>query len=217
MPVFRLSASENRFPPPECAEPDGLLAVGGNLLPERLIAGYASGIFPWYSSTGPILWWSPDPRTLLLPDDFHLPSRLERTIRQGRFEVRENTCFREVISACASVPRKKQKGTWITKEMIEAYCKLHQLGFGVSIEAFNGDRLVGGVYGVQLGKVFFAESMFSLKRDASKVALAHLATTRFAAGFLLIDAQVYNDHLGQFGFQEHPRNLFLRLLDLALQ
>jgi leucyl/phenylalanyl-tRNA--protein transferase len=216
MPVLPLKASDYRFPPVELAEEDGLLAFGGDLSPERLLNAYCSGVFPWFGDRGPILWWSPDPRTFVTPDQLHIPIRLERTIRSGKFEIRENTDFRAVITHCACVPRAKQKGTWIVPEMIEAYCEMHRLGLGYSIEAWRNGTLVGGVYGVQLGKVFFAESMFSLERDASKVALVHLLRSRFEAGFLFVDAQVYNDHLGQFGFLERPRSEFLRLLRQAI-
>ena len=216
MPVLPLKASDYRFPPVELAEEDGLLAFGGDLSPERLLNAYCSGVFPWFGPQGPILWWSPDPRTFVTPDQLHVPTRLERTIRSGKFEVRENSNFRAVITHCAQVPRPKQKGTWIVPEMIEAYCEMHRLGLGYSIEAWRNGALVGGVYGVQLGKVFFAESMFSLERDASKVALVHLLRSRFEAGFLFVDAQVYNDHLGQFGFLERPRSEFLRLLRQAI-
>lgn len=211
MPIYQLGP-DIRFPSPELADEDGILAVGGDLSIERLVQAYASGIFPWYSEGQPILWWSPDPRTVLLPENFHIPKRLARTIRSSTLRLSCNKAFRKVITQCASVPRGKQSGTWITQEMIDAYCALHEEGWACSWEAWNSDELVAGVYGVVLGNALFAESMFHAQRDASKVLLCRLAESLFHQGFHFIDAQVYNNHLGQFGFQQIPRSRYLSLL-----
>jgi leucyl/phenylalanyl-tRNA--protein transferase len=187
------------FPRPERAPADGLVAVGGDLSPQRLLLAYSMGIFPWYSEDTPILWHCPDPRFVLRLDHWHLPSRLARTIRSGKFEMRFDTAFREVITACASVPRGEESGTWILPEMIEAYCLAHQIGFAHSVETWRGDELVGGLYGVSLGRMFFAESMFHLERDASKVALAALVERLQAWDFKAIDCQNESEHMLRFG------------------
>lgn len=215
MPVFRLGEKPD-FPPASLAEPEGLLAVGGDLSPERLLAAYTRGIFPWYSAGEPILWWSPDPRTVLLPENFHIPKRLLRTLRQKPFDIRINTSFTKVMRSCAQAPRKKRNGTWITEEMILAYTALHERGIAVSYEAWLDGDLVGGVYGLQIGKAFFAESKFYVARDASKILLATLCQRLFEEGFLFVDAQMYNDHLGQFGFAEIPRSDYLEMLQQAV-
>ena len=215
MPIFRLGR-EIEFPPAVLAEPEGLLAIGGDLSPERLLAAYTNGIFPWFNEGEEILWWSPNPRTVLLPENFHLSKRLSRTLKKHPYRLSTNEAFREVMIQCASVPRDKQKGTWITEEMIQAYCELHRMGFGISYEAWRDGDLVGGLYGLQIGRAFFAESKFFKARDASKIILATMAAELFQKGFLFIDAQVYNDHLGQFGFEEIPRAQYLALLQRAL-
>jgi leucyl/phenylalanyl-tRNA--protein transferase len=210
MSVFRLGL-DPVFPDPREADPDGLLAVGGDLCPERLLAAYAAGIFPWYDRP-PILWFSPDPRMVLVPDSFHVARRLRRTLRQGVFSLRCDSAFGTVIRACASVPRRGQLGTWITPEMVVAYEKLHELGFAHSCEAWQAGRLVGGVYGVSLGRAFFAESMFHVRSDASRVALAALVFRLQDWGFDLIDCQLPAPHLATLGAEPWPRQRFLDAL-----
>ena len=215
MAVYRLSA-DLAFPPASHAEPSGLLAVGGDLSPDRLLRAYALGIFPWYEAP-PILWFSPDPRMLIAPGGLHVSRRLLRTLRQGRFELRLDFAFGEVIRSCASVPRRGGSGTWITPEMIEAYEKLHALGYAHSCEAWQGGEFVGGVYGVSLGSAFFAESMFQRVRDASKAALTALVWLLEAWGFTLFDCQLPTAHLASLGARECPRARFERLLARALE
>ena len=216
MPIFRL-AREAVFPDPERAEPDGLLAIGGDLSPDRLLTAYAKGIFPWYGDESPILWWSPDPRLVLTPDWLHVPASLRRTLRRGRFRFTADCAFPQVIARCAERARPGQQGTWITADMRDAYVKLHELGFAHSFEAWEGDALVGGLYGVSLGAAFFGESMFSERPDASKAAFVESVTWLAAQGVLLIDCQVRTDHLVRFGARELPRREFLRRLRQALQ
>ena len=189
-------------------DPNGLLAAGGDLSAERLMTAYRRGIFPWYSEEQPILWWSPDPRAVLFPDELKVSRSLRKTLRQARFRISVDTAFTAVIDAC-SAPRRHDRGTWITPEMREAYRHLHSLGQAHSVECWHGSELVGGLYGVSLGRVFFGESMFSRMSDASKVALAHLRDMDFA----LIDCQVPSEHLANLGAREIPRDSFLRLLD----
>lgn len=215
MPVFRLT-EELAFPPPMLAE-DGLLAVGGDLSEGRLLLAYRMGIFPWYSEGDPILWWSPDPRFILLPEEFHVSRRLQRTLRSGRFTVTADRAFGEVIKACATVPREGQDGTWITRKMIAAYRRLHAAGYAHSVECWLGDELVGGLYGVSLGGCFFGESMFSRVSDASRVALARLVAQVSAWGFDLIDCQVPTEHLGRWGAREVSRSEFLGCLGKSLR
>ncbi len=212
MPVFRLIA-DPVFPAPELAEPDGLLAIGGDLSPVRLVTAYSQGIFPWYSDGDPILWWSPAPRLVLFPQDFHLPKRLGRTIAAGTFRVSVDTAFAQVIEACATASGRIRQGTWITPEMREAYLHLHRLGFAHSIECWSGDRLAGGLYGVSLDRVFFGESMFTRISDASKVALATLVRLALDRGIAMIDCQMTTDHLLRFGAREIDREAFQALLD----
>lgn len=211
MPVFRLR-KEPVFPDPALAEEDGLLAVGGDLRPDRLVAAYSSGIFPWYSQGEPILWFSPDPRMILYPERFKLAESLARTIRSGKYETRADTAFESVIRACAAKPRPGQRGTWITPAMRRAYIDLHSLGLAHSLETYENGRLVGGLYGVSLGKAFFGESMFFEARDASKVALAALVDFARRQGFAFIDAQQPTKHLESLGAQPIPRARFLREL-----
>lgn len=214
MPVFQLP-EEIIFPPPELAEPDGLLAVGGDLLPARLLTAYEQGIFPWYSGKEPILWWSPSPRLVLLPEEFHLPKRLARTIRQQVFQVSADTAFAEVIAACAAV--RQESGTWITPEMQQAYIRLHELGFAHSVECRQEGELVGGLYGVCLDRMFFGESMFSRRTDASKVALAALVSQAEQRGIQAIDCQMTTAHLLRFGSRELNRQEFQDLLDRLIR
>ncbi|NDY57082.1 leucyl/phenylalanyl-tRNA--protein transferase [Desulfovibrio sulfodismutans] len=218
MPIFALSDDPDdlRFPPPRLAEPGGLLAVGGDLSVPRLLAAYSQGIFPWYDDDSPILWWSPDPRPVLFPAELHVPRRLERLLRQNRFEVTLNTDFPAVIAACARVHRPGQPGTWITAEMVAAYVALHRAGFAHSVEARQDGVLVGGAYGVALGRAFFGESMFHLVPEASKAAFVTLARHLYARGCSFIDCQQTTEHMARFGCREIPREDFLRLVREAL-
>ena len=212
MPVFRL-IDAHIFPDPEFAEPDGLLAVGGDLNPARLLTAYSQGIFPWYSKGDPILWWSPAPRLVLFPDEFRLPRRLRRTMRAGRFTVSADTAFDRVVAACATASGRMEKGTWITQEMQQAYVRLHGLGFAHSIECWREDRLVGGLYGICLDGIFFGESMFTRENDASKVALAALIDQARHLDIALIDCQMTTEHLLRFGARELSRETFRAHLD----
>lgn len=214
MTVYRLGPRPV-FPPPEEAEPSGLLAVGGDLSPERLVAAYAGGIFPWYEEP-PILWFSPDPRMALRPGALHVPRRLARTLRQGRFELTLDRAFSAVIRGCAETPRRGSEGTWITPEMVEAYERLFALGVAHSCEAWREGELAGGVYGVSLGAGFFGESMFFRRRDASKAALVALVLQLQAWGFELFDCQMHTAHVARFGATEWPRPRFLAALERAL-
>jgi len=204
------------FPDPRDADAQGLLAWGGDLGAERLLSAYASGVFPWFDEP-PILWFSPDPRMVLLPRDLHVGRTLRRSIARGGYEVRFDTRFEDVIRACAQVPRPGQSGTWITQEMIEAYVALHELGFAHSAEAYEAGELVGGCYGVSLGRSFFGESMFAHRSDASKVAFVALVQRLEAWEFDLVDCQVHTSHLERFGAREWPRARFLDALAASLQ
>ena len=214
--MFLLGQDPEAFPPPERADRSGLLAVGGDLTPERLLAGYRRGIFPWYSEGQPILWHSPDPRFLLLPGNLHVSRSLEKVLRRRTFEIRADTAFAEVLRACAEAPRPGQDGTWITHDVEQAYLTLHRLGHAHSVEAWRDGKLEGGLYGVALGRAFFGESMFSRVPDASKAAFATAARALFDAGCLLIDCQVETDHLARFGAVDVPRRRFLGLLGPAV-
>lgn len=202
------------FPPVETAadSPNGLLAFGGDLSPERLLAAYRLGIFPWFSPGDPILWWSPDPRTVLLPAEMRITRSLARTLRNLSYELRLDTAFAEVIGSCAATPREGQGGTWITAEMQKAYCRLHELGHAHSVETWMDGKLVGGLYGVAIGRAFYGESMFSRRRDASKIALAHLCRHLERSGFGIIDCQMETAHLITLGARPIPRRDFTRRL-----
>jgi leucyl/phenylalanyl-tRNA--protein transferase len=195
------------------AEPNGLLAAGGDLAPGRLLAAYRRGIFPWFSPGEPILWWSPDPRMVLLPHEMKVSRSLGRTLRAGRYHVRLDTVFPEVIRACATTPRRGQSGTWITGEMQAAYVRLHELGYAHSVEVFMDDQLAGGLYGIALGRAFFGESMFSWRSDASKIALAHLCEHLKREEFGIIDCQMETAHLASLGARAIPRRDFVAALD----
>lgn len=217
--MMRLSANATdlRFPPVERATPEGLLAIGGDLQPERLLEAYRHGIFPWYNDDQPILWWSPDPRTVLFPDRLHVSRSVEKIIRRRQFTVTFDRSFREVMIQCAGPrPQYPEGGTWITPAMIEAYTSLQQLGFAHSAEAWEHDRLVGGVYGVALGGAFFAESMFTRVDNASKVALALLVRQLHAWGFRIMDCQQASPNVMRFGAEEIPRRMFMERLAEAL-
>lgn len=216
MTVYRLGKTL-AFPPPEEAEPSGLLAVGGDLSPDRLLLAYAMGIFPWYTDDTPILWFSPDPRGVLTPATLVVHRSLARRVRSRRYEVTLDRAFGDVIRGCAGSPREGQLGTWITDDMIAAYEALHDLGFAHSVETWHDGRLVGGLYGVSLGNAFFGESMFSRERDASKVALVHLVRQLGLWGFGLVDCQVRNDHLASLGAEQWRRTRFLEALTSCLQ
>lgn len=202
-------AGRPAFPPVERAlgEPPGLLAAGGALTPAWLLAAYARGIFPWFSEGEPILWWSPDPRLVLYPAEMHISRSLGRTLRRRRFEVRLDTAFAEVVAACAA-PRQAGAGTWITPQMQAAYLRMHELGYAHSVEAWDGEVLAGGLYGIALGRVFFGESMFCRSTDASKVALAHLARYLEQQDFAVIDCQMTTAHLLSLGAREISRARF---------
>jgi leucyl/phenylalanyl-tRNA---protein transferase len=208
MPVYRLN-DQLSFPPPEFAEPEGLLAVGGDLSPSRLLLAYSMGIFPWFSEEEPILWWSPDPRCVLDPSELNISRSLTKVLRQDRFRTSFNEAFPAVVAACADSRRKQAVGTWITDAMQQAYDRLHRLGFAHSVECWQWDELVGGLYGVCLGNCFFGESMFHRVTDASKVALAALVRRMQEKGWNLIDCQVPNAHLISLGAREIPRREFL--------
>lgn len=214
---FWLEASSDpaQFPDPGYAldEPNGLLAVGGDLSPARLLNAYRQGIFPWYSDGQPILWWSPNPRAVLIPDQFRIARSLRKSLRKSPFRVTFDTAFAEVIEAC-SEPRSNATGTWITDEMKQAYVRLHRIGFAHSVECWEDNIMVGGLYGVSLGKVFFGESMFTRRTDASKIGFAHLVEQLKEWGFGLIDCQVHSEHLTSLGAEDIPREEFLRLLDI---
>ncbi len=201
------------FPPVHRAlrSPSGLLAAGGDLSPPRLLAAYRRGIFPWYSEGEPILWWSPDPRAVIFPDQVYIARRLARRMRQQPFTLRMDHDFAGVLSACAA-PRGEQAGTWLVPEMRRAYLQMHELGYAHSVEAWEGDTLVGGVYGLALGGVFFGESMFSHRTDASKIALVHLCRRLHECGFILLDCQVASPHLERMGASNIAREQFLQHL-----
>lgn len=206
-----------RFPPVDLASPEGLLAIGGDLRSERLLQAYRAGIFPWYNEGQPILWWSPDPRAILYPDKLKLTRSLKKTLRQGKFRVTLDQAFSQVMQACAAPrARRPEEGTWITQDMLTAYSRLHQQGYAHSIEAWREQELLGGLYGVALGGVFFGESMFSRATDASKVAFAHLVRQLQDWGFSLIDCQVSSAHLISLGAQEIRRQRFMQELEQAL-
>jgi leucyl/phenylalanyl-tRNA--protein transferase len=204
------------FPPPHLSEENGLLAVGGDLSTSRLLRAYSMGIFPWYSDDSPILWWSPDPRLVLLPRELKISRSLRQTIKKGIFEVTMDRDFEAVINKCSLVDRGSDRGTWITEEMREAYIRLHSACYAHSVESWFEGELAGGLYGVALGSAFFGESMFTLKKDASKVAFVTLVQQLLKWEFTLIDCQVTTEHLLNFGAKEIPRSEFLKMLSSAL-
>jgi len=206
--------SATSFPPLELAlgEPNGLLCAGGDLSPQRILSAYGRGIFPWYAKGEPILWWSPDPRMVLHPSEFRISHSLRKTLRRGQYTVRLDNDFPAVIRACAKSRRRGQHGTWITAEMQSAYCTLHELGFAHSVETWIDETLVGGLYGLAIGRMFYGESMFSYATDASKIAIAHLAGFLDREGYGLIDCQMNTPHLASLGAREIPRADFIARL-----
>lgn len=200
------------FPPAENANTDGLLAVGGDLSPERLMLAYRNGIFPWFNQGSPILWWSPDPRMVLFPHKVKISKSMRKVLREGRFRLTKNTCFETVIEQCSSIKRAEQSGTWITDKMKQAYIALHARGHARSYEVWEEDRLVGGLYGIDLGHIFCGESMFSKVDDASKFAFIRLARDCEEKNYRLIDCQIYNRHLQSLGAEEMGRADFLKIL-----
>lgn len=209
------------FPPVSQAlrEPDGLLAAGGSLTPTRLLDAYRHGIFPWFSHDDPILWWSPDPRMVLIPDEFKISDSFAKVLRNSRYEIRTDTAFEQVMRACAA-PRGEQHGTWISEQMIAAYCALHKLGYAHSVETWMDGKLAGGLYGISIGQMFYGESMFSFVSNASKIALAHLCgqLQRWQPGAanLMIDCQMHTPHLASLGARKIPREEFIAKLEVLV-
>lgn len=216
MPVFRLD-DRVVFPDPELAHASGVIAVGGDLDPHRLLGGYAAGIFPWYSDGQPILWHSPDPRFVLEPSELHVGRTLRNRMNRRPYRLTLDTAFEVVIDACSRVPRPGQDGTWITQEMIDGYVGLHELGYAHSVEAWDGSTLVGGLYGVSIGGIFFGESMFAKAPDASKIAFVALVRQLVRWDFVLVDSQVYTEHIERFGAYEISRADYLDRLRACLQ
>jgi leucyl/phenylalanyl-tRNA--protein transferase len=209
--MIPLLRPELSFPPVSQAlrTPNGLLAAGGDLSPARLLEAYRHGIFPWFSTGEPILWWSPDPRMVLFPQEFHISHSLRKTLRKAAYEVRADTAFEAVMRACSAPRQGPGGGTWIVEEMIEAYCELHRLGYAHSVEVWMDGELTGGLYGVALGRMFWGESMFSRRSDASKIALAHLAAQLGKWEFGLIDCQMHTPHLASLGARAIRRDEFV--------
>lgn len=204
--------SELYFPSAEQASPEGIVAIGGDLSPQRLLLAYRSGIFPWFEDDEPILWWSPPERMVLFPDELKISKSMRNIINRGIFRVTFNTAFRKVITNCRNIKRDGQPGTWITTDMVEAYCNLNELGVAKSVEVWQGDELVGGLYGVDLGHIFCGESMFSKVSNASKIAFIALTKQLYIANYRLLDCQVYNEHLESLGAREIEREDFLEIL-----
>ncbi|OHD79495.1 MAG: leucyl/phenylalanyl-tRNA--protein transferase [Spirochaetes bacterium RIFOXYC1_FULL_54_7] len=204
------------FPPLGEASPDGILCSGGNLSPGMLLSAYRQGIFPWFNENDPIIWWSPDPRFVLLPEELHVSATMRKLLRKARYRLTLDTAFDEVISQCSEIPRPGQRGTWITGDMIEAYRRMHALGYAHSAEAWMGDRLVGGLYGLSIGCAFFGESMFSLEPDASKAAFIPLVWRLRDEGFILVDSQVKTAHVESLGGRNIHRENYMEILSAAI-
>lgn len=215
MPIFRLN-NELVFPDPSYAEEEGVLAIGGDLSVDRLILAYANGIFPWPRANAPLLWWSPDPRMVLYPKDFKASKSLMQLVRSNKYTFTYDKDFASVIRECATIPRHGQDGTWITKDMLKAYLRMHREGFAHSVETWYEGKLVGGLYGISLGKVFFGESMFFKMRDASKFAFYHLVTILNKWNFELIDAQQDTPHMRSMGAISIARDEFMSILEDAV-
>lgn len=209
-------SQELYFPPVAEASPEGVLAIGGDLSPERLILAYKNGIFPWFNNDEPILWWAPPERMVLFFEDLKISKSMRNVLNQNKFTITFNTAFRDVISNCKKIYRKDQPDTWITDEMVEAYCKLNELGYAKSVEVWQNDELVGGLYGIDLGHIFCGESMFSKVSNASKVAFINLAKKLEKENYRIIDCQVYNDHLASLGCMEIDREDFMLVLKVNL-
>ncbi|MBW2429066.1 MAG: leucyl/phenylalanyl-tRNA--protein transferase [Deltaproteobacteria bacterium] len=216
MPVYQLT-EDPVFPSPYLASKEGLLAIGGDLSLKRLLLAYSNGIFPWYSEGEPILWWSPDPRLVLYPEELKVSRSLKKVIKRGIFEVTIDSAFEEVITECAQVRLENRQGTWIVEDMVRAYCRLHESGFAHSVEIWQQDTLAGGLYGVSLGKCFFGESMFTRITNASKVALVALVKHLKPFNFAFIDCQIATAHLTRFGAREISRARYLKELAHALK
>lgn len=213
MAVYRLN-STLIFPDPSLSNEDGLLAIGGDLSAERLLLAYSNGIFPWYSEEYPILWWSPNPRFILYPKEVRISKSMKKLIRKNIFDITFDTCFREVMTKCGNL---RTGDTWINNDMLEGYCKLHSLGYAHSVETWYEGQLVGGLYGVSLGNMFFGESMFSTMDNASKFALIKLCSVLYGIGFQMVDCQVYSKHLESLGAVNIPRAQFLDALKNGLE
>lgn len=211
--------SDCAFPPTSAAlkEPNGLLAIGGDLSPTRLLSAYRQGIFPWFSDDEPIMWWSPSPRMILFPKELRISRSLKKTINKQLFDIRFNTAFEAVMQACSEVSRPDQDGTWITQTMINAYCQLHEMGYAQSAEAWLDGKLVGGCYGIKIGQVFFGESMFHRVSDASKVAFVHMVQHLHDSQINMIDCQMNTAHLARFGAKEVDRKTFEQQLRQGIQ
>ena len=207
--IFRLNDNDILFPDPALAEPDGLLAIGGDLSPERLIAAYQNGIFPWFSDDDPVCWYAPHERCVIFPSKIHISKSMQKSLRAREFTVTTNTAFANVISACKNTARKDQRGTWITNEMETAYIKLHELGIAKSIEVWQKNELAGGMYGLEINNVFCGESMFSHVTNASKTALIWLCTQ---TDYILLDCQLHTDHLMRMGAEMIPQKQFMEIL-----
>ncbi len=212
MPIQFITHPKQNFPHPELADERGILAIGGDLSIDRLITAYSFGIFPWYSQDDPIIWWCPEPRFVLYPDKLKVSKSMRPYFNQKKYHVSFDTFFPHVVKACQKIRRDGQEGTWITNDMFEAYCALHERGYAHSVEVWKGDKLAGGLYGVSLGKMFFGESMFSLAPNASKFALISLTRRLIERGFTLIDCQQETDHLRSMGAENISRKNFLNLL-----
>lgn len=215
--AVHILGEEIKFPDPSASDRDGLLAMGGDLSSERLLLAYANGIYPWFDEDSPILWWSPDPRMILIPGEFKRSKSLAQTIRRGKFEISFDKDFKGVIKNCAEAGRREEEGTWITPKMIAAYVSLHEMGYAHSVEVYLNGSLAGGLYGISIGKAFFGESMFHLERDASKVALSALVDRCLERDFHFIDAQQRTEHLRSLGAKPLDRSSFLSMLTKALR
>ena len=217
MPVYQLLPEVSLFPPIDEAEDDGLLAVGGGLTKDRLLAAYSKGIFPWYEAGQPILWWSPDPRMVLIPEELKISRSLRKVLRKQQFEIRFDSAFQQVIKACANFRTQQGERTWIIPEMQRAYMELHQVGFAHSVESWLDGELAGGLYGISLGECYFGESMFSTRNNSSKVALVALVDFCKQVGIKMIDCQMTTAHLLSLGAREIKREVFLKNLKIYLE
>ena len=215
--MFFLSDNQLSFPDVSLADEDGLLAIGGSLNTERLLLAYRSGIFPWFNEDELPMWWSPDPRFVLFPEELKISSSMKQILKKNQFDFKINHAFAQVINCCKNTPRKEQDGTWITDNVVAAYKEMHQLGFAISAESYCDDKLVGGLYGIRMGAVFFGESMFSHQSNASKFAFIRLVQQLKAEGVKMIDCQVYTEHLESLGARMIPRISFIKLLRELIQ